>query len=448
MLAKAARVKLVAFLVVTVLTLSAIVVAYMRVPEQLGLGRYDVSLRLPEASGLYPKALVNYRGVEVGTVEELTVEDTGISVRLSLDDDVRIPSRLRAEVRSSSAIGEQYVNLVPEGSGGPALADGAVIDAKDAELPVSTSDLLADVRALVRSVPKDSLNTTVDELYQAVNGSGDDLGRLLDSASALQYEADANLDPTLALVSDLLPVLQTQSKAREQIRSYTSDLADFTGAVAGRDDEIRALLRKTPGLTKQVNALFDELRPTLPVLLADLATSGKVVETYLPGVEHVLIVWPAVISAAQGVVPPDRLDDPIVTGNLNFKASVNNPPVCVDGFADAKKHRDPQDFSRVAPPTDSYCKIPADDPRIVRGARNLPCPNSARRGATAKACGLVFDRITATGAAAQPRSIAFYDPATGRLRAPDGKSYRLPDLASAQREPATWQQLLTETTRR
>lgn len=70
----------------------------------------------------------------------------------------------------------------------------------------------------------------------------------------------------------------------------------------------------------------------------------------------------------------------------------------------------------MAPPTDSWCKIGKDDPRIVCGARNLPCPNApGRRGATAKECGLTFDRVTVPGAPAQPRSITFYDPASGRL---------------------------------
>jgi phospholipid/cholesterol/gamma-HCH transport system substrate-binding protein len=38
----------------------------------------------------------------------------------------------------------------------------------------------------------------------------------------------------------------------------------------------------------------------------------------------------------------------------------------------------------------AHCEIPNDDPTAVRGARNLPCPDSARRGPLPDACGLTF----------------------------------------------------------
>jgi phospholipid/cholesterol/gamma-HCH transport system substrate-binding protein len=38
----------------------------------------------------------------------------------------------------------------------------------------------------------------------------------------------------------------------------------------------------------------------------------------------------------------------------------------------------------------AHCKIAADHPTAVRGARNLPCPNSTARGPVPRACGLTF----------------------------------------------------------
>lgn len=449
MLSRTTRRKLVAFLVVTTATLAMIGIKYMRLPEQLGIGVYDASLRLPSAAGLYPTAAVNYRGVRVGSVKGLEIVADGIVVKLALENGTPIPADVRAEVRSASAIGEQYVDLIPVNpQGGPVLASGSTITGGPESLPVSTTDLLTSVNDLVRSVPLKSLATTVDELYAGLGGSGAELGSILDSATALQDEASKNVQPTLRLVNTLVPVLQTQRAASGQIKSYTTDLQRLTAQLAADDDRIRSVLIKTAPLTDQLDGLYAELTPTLPVLLADLATTARVAEAYIPGIEHVLTVFPAVIAAVQGVVPASRFDDPITYGNLDFKTSLNDPPVCVEGFADAGKHRDPYDLAQVAPPTDSYCKVSRDDPRIVRGARNLPCPNSpARRGATAASCGLVFDRVTVPVPSNSPGVLRSYDRMTGLLLAPDGKRYRLADLADGARPPTTWLDLFLETTR-
>lgn len=450
MLSSTTRKKLIAFAVLTTATLTTISVTYMRLPQQLGHGVYEVDLELPSAAGLYPSSAVTYRGVDVGTVKDLDVTADGIVVRLSLDDDYKIPVDVRAEVHSASAIGEQYVDLIPlqDGRDRAVLTDKAVIPMDAARLPVSTTALLSNVNDLVRSVPKDSLATVVDEVDRGLAGSGDDLGRLLDSAILFQESADQNLDPTLALINSLVPVLRTQQAASSEIASYTEDLAGFSGALAAEDNAIRGVLRKTGPLTEQLNGLYADLAPTLPTLLADLATTARVAEAYVPGLEHLLIVFPAVIGAAQGVVPPSRYDDPMTLGNLDFKASVNSPPVCTEGFADAGKHRSPHDQTEVAPPTDSYCDIASDDPRVVRGARNVPCPDdSGRRGPSAASCGLVFDRVRAPMARAAPRTVTSYDPATGSLLGPDGRRYRLADMAEGGSQPETWQKLLLETVR-
>src|SRR3546814_500315 len=126
--------------------------SYVRIPELLGIGRYEVTVSLPATGGLYPKSLVTYRGQDVGTVTRLTLREGGaIDAVLSIDEGVDIPEDARVEVRSASAIGEQYINFVPEGDGARTLRDGDRIEAGAASLPVSTGVLLESVNDLFTS---------------------------------------------------------------------------------------------------------------------------------------------------------------------------------------------------------------------------------------------------------------------------------------------------------
>src|SRR3981081_814632 len=81
-------------------------------------------MQLPETGGLYPRGNVTYRGAQVGTVDSVHLTDSGVAAVLSLDSKVTIPADVKAEVHSVSAVGAQFVQLVPRSGTGPALKDG------------------------------------------------------------------------------------------------------------------------------------------------------------------------------------------------------------------------------------------------------------------------------------------------------------------------------------
>ncbi len=111
------------------------VFGYMRLPAMVGIGQYRVTVELPETGGLYPRGNVTYRGTQVGTVKSVNLTDTGVAAVLSLDSGIKIPADVEAEVHSQSAVGEQYVTLLPRSGEGPVLKDGDVIPQDRTRVP-------------------------------------------------------------------------------------------------------------------------------------------------------------------------------------------------------------------------------------------------------------------------------------------------------------------------
>lgn len=446
MLTRRTRLQLGAFVVVSVATVAVILVNYLGVPAALGHGVHTVSLHLPDASGLHQSAKVTYRGVEVGKVDRVEVSPGGVTAGLVIDDEYDVPSNVLAQVHDMSPVGEQYVDLVPGSSKTEGyLADGDVIPADRARLQITTAEMLDEVDGLVRSVPRRSLRTTIDELYLATRGTGDDMGALFDSAREWQAAADASFDDTAALLVSLEPVLGTQRASAGEIRSYSGNLRRFSGQLVRSDQDLRGSIRRGGPLARQVDGVVRDLDPTLPILMADLASVGRVLEVYLPNIEHMLIVLPALENAMLNLLAPGVDGDPYDWLKLDFKTPANNSPACVEGFEYTRQQRDPNDVSSAPIPQDSYCKVPPSDPRVVRGVRNDPCPQDpSRRGPTARACGLVFPRYTV---ADDPRAqeqveTAGYDPRDGTVVTADGRLFRLADLGEDATEPTTWQQLM------
>ncbi|WP_156765005.1 MlaD family protein, partial [Mycobacterium sp. 1081908.1] len=133
MLTRLVKIQLTIFTIVSIVGVLAMALVYVQAPTLLGIDHITVRMELPSGGGIYRFANVTYRGVQVGKVTAVDLEPDRVRATLSLDRSPRIPADLRAEVRSISAIGEQYVDLRPRHNAGPYLEDGSVIPVEPPE---------------------------------------------------------------------------------------------------------------------------------------------------------------------------------------------------------------------------------------------------------------------------------------------------------------------------
>lgn len=379
------------FAVLSVVALGFAFLHYARVPAMLGAGVYNVTVDFEDASGLYPKAAVTYRGVRVGVVSDLDISDTGAVATLRIDNGTDIPAAVSAELHSTSAIGEQYVDLVDpakSGSGGKTLAEGAAIPRDRAvEMPQITP-VLDSVNRLLKSVPKKETQAVLDQIDEGLGGSGPELNELVDSSGKLLTEAQSQIDATTSLIAALQPVLDTQADLAPETQGYADSLDKVTAVLAKGDSaDLRALLKNAPGGLDAATATVTDLQPVLPMLLANLTTNAQVLNTYLPQVKQSLVLYPSLVARLQSAINPRAAEGEV---KLDLRAALNNPPTCQSGYLPAKERRSPRITDTRKVDRLAHCKIAASNPTAVRGARNLPCPSSPARGALPADCGTTF----------------------------------------------------------
>ncbi|MDJ0395325.1 MlaD family protein [Rhodococcus sp. G-MC3] len=448
MLTRFVRAQLVIFSILTVIGLLVMITQYVGAPALAGIGRYGVIVQLPTTGGLYSHANVTYRGTTVGEVDAVRLTPDGVDAELSIDSSYSIPSDVDAQVKSVSAVGEQYVDLIPRRGSGTILIDGDVIGVDRTTVPQDVGPMLDQADVLLRSISDTRLQTVVDESFAAFNGSGPDLQNLIDSTRLFVQEAQANSEQTKTLLSQVGPLLDGQVVSSDAIRSWTSNLATFTDQLRASDPDLRAVIEKGPGAAQEANQLFQNLRPTLPLLVANLVSIGEVGVMYHAGIEQILVLYPPVTAALVTAAGSGPADEGAI---VDFQLEVNDPPACTTGFLPPEQRRDPNDVSLIDTPADLFCKVDQGDNTAVRGARNLPCvENPGRRAPTPELCrseeGYVpqgnnppwgpieqgqpsYTEIPSGNSSVAPASAARpYDPQTGMYVAPDGTAYSQPEL--------------------
>jgi virulence factor Mce-like protein len=396
MLTRFVRIQLTIFTIASIIGVLAMVFFYMQVPTLLGIGKIKVTLELPEAGGLYRFGNVTYRGVEVGKVTSVELTRDGAKAMLSLNTSPKVPANLTAAVLSVSAVGEQYVDLQPTTDSEPYLHDGSVIKnnnrttennkpiAQKVTIPQPIGPVLDQVSALIESIPKDRLSALLDESFKAFNGAGYDLESLANTSSKLTHDLNRVADSNAALYRDSGPLLDSQADTTESIRLWARSLAGVTQQLRTDDAKFRTLLSRAPGSFDETSALLNQIKPTLPVLLANLTTLGQIFVTYHPGLEQLLVLLPPSVAGIQAVAPSRN-----ATGYAlgDFAITVSDPVPCTVGFLPPSSWRSPADTTSIDTPDNVFCKLPQDSPILVRGARNNPCMNKpGKRAPTVEIC--------------------------------------------------------------
>jgi phospholipid/cholesterol/gamma-HCH transport system substrate-binding protein len=384
MLTRFVRIQLAVFAIVGIVGIIAMVLFYIQLPTLLGIGRMTVTLDLPATGGLYRFSNVTYRGVQVGKVTAVALTANGAKATLSLGTSPKIPANLQADVLSVSAVGEQYVDLRPRTDSAPYLHNGSVIAMRDTTIPQAVGPMLDQLNALIKSLPKNKIGQLLDESFQAFNGAGYDLGSLSDATSRISTDANSVVERTRTLTEDSGPLLDSQAKTADSVRTWARSLAGISDVVATDDSRVRTLLQNGPGAADEASRLFEQIKPTLPVLLANLTTLGQIGVTYHPSLEQLFVLLPPAVAITQTAAP---FNQPEGWAKGDFSFTVDDPPICTVGFLPPNMWRSPSDTSDIDTPDGLYCKLPQDSPLSVRGARNYPCMgHPGKRAPTVEIC--------------------------------------------------------------
>jgi phospholipid/cholesterol/gamma-HCH transport system substrate-binding protein len=422
MIARQTWLQLVAFLVISVVGVTYTAFTYAGLDRFFVDTGYLVSADFVDSGGIFEAAEVTYRGVPVGTVEEMSLIEDGVRVTMRLRPGTEVPDDARATVANRSAVGEQYVDLAPQRQGGPFLADGDVIPQDRTAIPLSPAELIVNLDDFVSSIDTRDLGIVLDELGQAFDGAGVSLQTLVDEGDVLTQAAIENLPQQKQLIRDGEIALDTQRDVAGQFRSFNRDLALLTETLRTSDPDFRRLYQNGTRSAQEFTALIESNRAALPVLFDNMITFAQIQNVRLPALRQILVTYPNVVAGGFTVVPGD--------GTSHFGlVSEQDPPICEEGY-ESTERRDPADTT-IQPNLDAFCALESPDESNVRGSRNAPRPNgvppfpedrqraeaSAPSGAPVRS----FDEV----------ALADYDPISGRVITADGQRFTLGSTAGA-----------------
>jgi len=290
-------VNVVTFVVLAAVLIVALVVSIFRVSP-----KYSIYATFADSGGVFTHQEVTYRGVTVGTVGTLRIVPDGVRIQLVVEKTFdRIPKDgTRARIMFKSAVGEQFVDLLPVTQSGPYFKAGDEIPMSATELPVQQEELLRLLDSVLAGVPPKALHDLVEALGTGLSGRG---GKL--------HTALAALDPltrTLAARVDALNDLNV--KADSVGGAFDSSASDFVSGVHGLAGTAQGLAEGSPGLARLLQAGADDVPDIAGLIaaheadlngtIANLAVLTRISYDHLKSVEDTLDWLPVFLDALVG----------------------------------------------------------------------------------------------------------------------------------------------------
>jgi phospholipid/cholesterol/gamma-HCH transport system substrate-binding protein len=283
-----------ALVVVAVLGVSYI--AFSVLGYRVGAQAYEVTVDLPRGGGLYSDGFVTYRGVDVGRIASLTLTPSGAVATVSIDPGTVIPANAVAYVHDLSVAGEQYLDLVPTGPGGPDLHQGSVIGRPRTVVPVSVFQLLSDAGQLISSVNASEVQTITHALGTGFANTGTDLRTLTTAAEHLVGALQAARAATVTIVNDAGPVLATAQASTGAIVSFSQSLATITGQLAASDADIEAVLAEGAPTEQALQQAVTADGAAITQLIKNFAALSDVAIAQQPAVAALIDQLPSFVN--------------------------------------------------------------------------------------------------------------------------------------------------------
>jgi phospholipid/cholesterol/gamma-HCH transport system substrate-binding protein len=237
-----------------------------------------------------PEAKVKLRGVQVGSVESISLDGDVANLKLAMfpDQMSKIPSNAGVEIKSTTVFGAKYVNIViPDDPSSQPIQEGAVI-ASDS-VTVEFNSVFEHLSEVLAKVEPEKLNATLGAISTALNGRGESLGEVLELG-----------DTYLKKMNPTLPQLQEDLASASTVTNLYADVAPdllrvldnattTSGSIVAEQANLDLLLLNITGLANTGNALLTDNEQALTTSLDTLTATTTLLEEYSPGLTCFLV---------------------------------------------------------------------------------------------------------------------------------------------------------------
>jgi phospholipid/cholesterol/gamma-HCH transport system substrate-binding protein len=304
-----------------VLVLGAGLFVAARMPAPVA--RTTVVAYFENSTGVFAGDHVRIRGVPVGEVVQIEPQPDRAKITFWFDSKYKVPADVKAVILSPQLVTGRAIQLTPPYTGGPTIADGAVIPDDRTAVPVEWDDLRAQLERLTELLKPTGpggvstlgalINTTADNLRGQGATIRDTIIKLSQAVSILGDHSN-DIFATFKNLSTLVSALSDSADLLEQLNH---NLATVTSLLADDPNKVGEAVEDLNAVVADVKNFAADNTEAIGTASDTMASITRVLVESLGDIKQTLHIAPTVLQNFNNIYEP-------ANGSLTGALAINN----------------------------------------------------------------------------------------------------------------------------
>jgi len=258
------------------------------------------------AGGVATNQEVSYRGVQVGRVGKMSLTRDAVKIEMVINSKYKIPKDgTRARVLFKSAVGEQFVDLLPVRKDGPTFRPGDVIPESMTSIPLQIEDLLRELNTVLSSIDPKDIGTAIHELGQGLTGHGKDIKALILALDKLATTGADHQQEIADLLANGADLQDSFNASRADFEKAIDSLSTVLQTTAAHRANLTNTLVSSRELDTDLLDLLDKREKQLNQIVADLGTATRTTHMHQEDLDRLLTyLGPFLADVSQAYYAP------------------------------------------------------------------------------------------------------------------------------------------------
>jgi phospholipid/cholesterol/gamma-HCH transport system substrate-binding protein len=288
------------------LTLLAVMAVFAPMLSACSSGGYDVTATFDDVGDLQSRGGVQVADVRVGSISSIKLTDGfKARVRIHLNNGVKVPRASEALVRTTSLLGEKFIELRPKGDpvAGPYLRNGDVVaDTAQAPELEFVAQSLIDV---LGAVTENDVSNLIRTGAQGFGNREQELRTLIDNLSTISATFAAKTQTIQTIIDKLGGASATLAEGSGDLTSLLDNLAQTTKVLADNRDRAINALDKLARLARVQDVSLNKYRQNIDTQIKQLSAVVGVVAQGTGDVSALLDWLDKFVTGLPKVIPGD-----------------------------------------------------------------------------------------------------------------------------------------------
>ena len=248
------------------------------------IGKFD------QVGDLVENANVQSSDVEIGTVSTIELDGWEAAVTMCIDEGERIPQDTELVVRSTSLLGEKFVDIQTQAEGGPYLEDGDIVTVENTSKATELEEVFAKLASVLGTGNLEQINRFTAAQADILRDRGPELREVLSRLRQFTDVLNRRRTDIASSIDSLDSVARTVVEDSRVLERFLQSFAGSSDVLEDQKEELTRLLvaldRFTSVSVQLLNSTeqgldeqFRDLRPVLRTLVLNSGDLRKTLKT-------------------------------------------------------------------------------------------------------------------------------------------------------------------------